>query len=724
MRTSVLIPSLLLFPLVLTPQVPQTGRRSRLLITERADATKLHALRGNTRSEANSKNDRGMVADSLPMEHMLMQLQRPAEQEQAAQQFVNQLHDPSSPSYHKWLTAAQFGEKFGPAQQDLATISSWLQSQGFTVNSVYPSGMVIDFSGTAGKVRKAFHTEIHNLTVNGEQHIANMSDPEIPAAFAAAVAGVVAMHDFKPHAMQKRHEFTTGTGNSASQALVPGDLATIYNLNPLFTAGVTGKGQTIAVIEDTDLYSDADWSTFRSTFGLTQYTNGSLITVHPASTGGSNNCLDPGVANGDDGEAILDAEWASAAAPDATIMVASCAGTRNTFGGMIAMQNLINGANPPAIMSISYGNCEVENGASANAAFSALYQQAVAEGVSVFVAAGDEGAASCDAGATGATHGIGVSGWSSTPYNVAVGGTDFADSFQGSVATYWNSTNSPTFSSALSYIPEIPWNDSCSSSLLASSFGYSTIYGANGFCSSNAARRNQLLAVAAGSGGPSGCATGSPSTFGIVSGTCQGYAKPDWQSGVLGIPGDGVRDIPDVSLFAGDGVWGHYYVTCWSNVRGGGSRCNGDPSAWGGAGGTSFGAPIMAGVQALVNQKTGSSQGNPNYRYYQLAAAEYGSSESTGCNSSNGNTTDSACVFYNVTQGDINVNCAGSQNCFGSTASATGGGRRGNGFGISSPDGALSTSTDSYSPAYSTGAGWNFATGIGSINAYNLVNSW
>ena len=137
MRTFVFIPLLLLFPLVLTPQVPQTGRRSRALINEKADASHFHTLRGNTRSEANSTNDRGMVADTLAMEHMLLQLQRPAEEEQAAQQYVNQLHDPSSPNFHKWLTAAQFGEKYGPAQQDLTTISTWLQSQGFTVNSVY-----------------------------------------------------------------------------------------------------------------------------------------------------------------------------------------------------------------------------------------------------------------------------------------------------------------------------------------------------------------------------------------------------------------------------------------------------------------------------------------------------------------------------------------------------------------------------------------------------------
>jgi subtilase family serine protease len=717
-----LIPLAFILPLALTPQVTTTGRRSRALITEPVDEARLHTLRGNTRSQANSQNDRGLVANNLAMDHMLLQLQRPGEQEQAAQQFIDQLHDPKSPNFHQWLTAAQFGQKYGPAKQDIDTISAWLQSQGFTVNTVYPSGMVIDFSGTAGQVRKAFHTEIHHLNVNGESHIANMSDPQIPAAFAPAVAGVVAMHDFRPHAMNKHRDFTLGSGNSANQAVVPADLATIYNLNPLFASGRTGAAQTIAVIEDTDLYSDADWSTFRTTFGLDKYTSGSLTTVHPVAVGGTNNCSDPGVANGDDGEAILDAEWASAAAPDAAIVVASCGSTRNTFGGLIAMQNLLNGDNPPAIMSISYGNCEAENGSSANAAFNSLYQQAVAEGVSVFVAAGDEGAASCDAGSSGASHGIAVSGWASTPYNVAVGGTDFGDAYHGSVATYWNTTNTSTFGSALSYIPEIPWNDSCASGLLASALGFSAITGTDGLCSSSTARQDKLLAVAAGSGGPSGCATGTPSKFGVVSGTCQGYAKPSWQSGLTGNPADGVRDIPDVSLFSGDGIWGHYYVTCWSNIRGGGASCTGDPSGWGGAGGTSFSSPIMAGIQALVNQKTGSRQGNPNYRYYQLAAQDY-SSGGAACNATNGNATADSCIFHNVTEGDISVNCAGSQDCFGSTVTTQQGGRRG-GFSIATANGALSTSGTSDAPAYAAAAGWNFATGIGTINALNLVNNW
>jgi subtilase family serine protease len=474
------------------------------------------------------------------------------------------LHNPASGKFHQWLTPSQFGAQFGPAASDIAQITGWLQGHGFRVNTIYPSGMTIDFSGTAGQVRTAFHTEIHHLQVNGVGHIANMSDPQIPAAFAPAVVGIVSLHDFMPRPTLVRKlttEYTIANCSTSAPttcyAVTPPDLATIYNFNPLFQAGTSGQNQTIYLIEDTDLYTTSDWTTFRSTFGLSAYTSGSLSTIHPAPPSGSNNCADPGV-NSDDIEAILDAEYASAAAPNARIVLATCADTNTTFGALFAIQNLINGANPPAIISLSYIECEAANGASSNAAFSAIYQQGVAEGTSIFVAAGDEDAGSCDYNGTAVTHGIGVNAYASTPYNVAVGGTDFSDTYSATNSTYWSPSNTSTYGSAKSYVPEIPWNDSCAGQLLATFEQYTTTYGSSGFC--NSRKGAGFLNNGGGSGGPSGCATGSPSpsTPEVVSGSCAGYAKPSWQSGVVGIPNDGVRDIPDVSLFAADGLWGHY----------------------------------------------------------------------------------------------------------------------------------------------------------------------
>ena len=132
-------------------------------------------LSGNVRPEANGANDRGRVPDGLPLTHMLLQLQRSPLQEQAAAAYVASLYDPASPNYHQWLTASEFGASFGVNPSDLAQIVSWLTSHGFTVNQVYPNGMLIDFSGTAGQIRAAFKTEIHDLSVNGAAHIGNMS---------------------------------------------------------------------------------------------------------------------------------------------------------------------------------------------------------------------------------------------------------------------------------------------------------------------------------------------------------------------------------------------------------------------------------------------------------------------------------------------------------------------------------------------------------------------
>ncbi|HVS88234.1 MAG TPA: protease pro-enzyme activation domain-containing protein [Candidatus Acidoferrum sp.] len=693
----------ILFPVSAASAQVEFGQRARARVTQNIDEGDRAALRGNTHPEAKAENDRGGVAEDLPLEHMLLQLKRAPEQEQTLQQFIDELQTKGSPNFHRWITAQEFGERFGLAKQDLDTITGWLESHGFKVNVVYPSGMVIDFSGTAGQVRKAFQTEMHHLEVKGEKHIANMSDPRIPAALASVVTGVVSLHDFKPHAMHKLHkartEFTfTDIFGSANYAVVPADLATIYNLNPLFSAGYSGQGQTIALIEDTNVFSASDWSTFRSTFGLSGYTSGSFAQVHPGS-----NCNNPGVIAPNDAEAILDAEWASAAAPNAAIVMAACADTSTTFGGLIAVQNLINAGSPPSIMSISYGQCETVNGAAANAAYSAAYQQAVAQGVSVFVAAGDSGAAGCDNSVAQATHGIGVNAFASTPYNVAVGGTDFSDTFSFTNAAYWNPTNTSTFGSARSYIPEIPWNDSCAGALLSSYLGYSPTYGSTSLCNDPFIGALVQTTVAGG-GGPSGCATGAPSASGVVSGTCQGWPKPSWQS-ILGNPNDGVRDTPDVSLFGADGLWGHFYVFCWSDTAKGGAACGSDPSAWSGAGGTSFASPIMAGIQALINQKAGGPQGNPNPVYYQLAAAEFGSTGSANCNSTTG--AASNCIFYDVTQGDMDVDCVG-PNCYLAGGAV----------------GVLSTSNTSFSPAYGTTTGWDFATGIGSVNAANLVNNW
>lgn len=614
LKVLALVSPMLVFTLGNNAQTAQP----RALITQAIDENRLVTLAGNTRPEANSKSDLGIVRDDLHLD-MYLQLKRSPEQELAAAQFVESLTDKMSPNFHKWITAAEYGQRFGAATEDIATVSRWLKSHGFTVNAIPTNDMVIDFSGNAGQVREALHTEIHTLNVAGERYFANMTDPQIPEALLPAVTGVVSLNNFRPQKMLvPRAQYTV---SSNEFPVVPGDLATIYNLNPAFSGGYTGQGQTVVVVEDTDLYNGTgDWSAFRQTFGLNQYTYGSLTQVHPAAgTGGT--CIDPGI-NGDDDEAALDVEWASAAAPNAAIVMASCSSTTN-FGGFIALQNMLtNGGALPSVVSISYGTSETYNGAAENAYINTLYQTAAAAGVSVFVSTGDSSAAVSDWDAELAIHGISASGFASTPYNVAVGGTDFGDYASGTTSLYWNSTNATYYNSAQSYVREIPWNDSCAGAVLANYEGLSTTWGSSSYCNST---YNEITDIG-GSGGPSGCATGAPSLSGVVSGTCAGYAKPSWQS-IPGNPSDGVRDLPDVSLFASNGFWGHYYVFCLSD----GASCAGPPSDWPGAGGTSFSSPIMAGIQAVINQALGvNNVGNPNPVYYEIGQNEYSASGGSG----------------------------------------------------------------------------------------------
>jgi subtilase family serine protease len=726
-RSEYLVFTLTLLSLTSVAYGQPAGRPTRV-IRETINAAKLVTLEGNTRPEANAQNDRGVVSDGFRMDHMLLQLKRSPERDAALKQYADELHDANSTNFHKWLTADQFAERYGVAQEDVDTVTGWLKSQGFWVDGVQLSGLTIEFSGTAGAVRSAYHTEIHNLQVNGVPHFANMSDPQIPAALEPAVAGIVSLHNFRPHPLLvPRGNYTFSNSNGTFHALVAGDLATIYNLNPVFAAGYTGKGQTIMVLEDTYVYSTADWDTFRKTFGLTKaFPFGTFSQVSPS---GRLTCTNPGFQGkptdpgyGDDSEAVIDAEWASAAAPNASIVLAACTDTSTTFGGLIALQNVLNGpfANLPSVVSISYGEAEASNGATANLAYQLAYLQAVVEGVSIFVSSGDEGAASADVG-NPSTHGIGISGFSSTPYNVSVGGTDFGYTPDGVPAsTYWNSTNSSTFSSALSYIQEIPWNDSCAGGLVASFLGITPLgLCNNSLVTSPSGSLNFLLNAVGGSGGPSGCAYGTPSTPGKVSGTCAGYLKPFWQFGLFGNPFDGVRDIPDVSLFASNGFWDAYYVVCWSNPDpnvGGGFTCTGAPSTWSGFGGTSFSSPIMAGIQTLINEKTHSKWGNPNFIYYALAQSEFGffGNGAGACNSNTVNKTHNTCIFYDITQGDNDVVCKADKsgnltNCYRPT---------GDTFGV------LSTSNSADKPAFTTNVGWDFTSGIGSVNAWNLVMNW
>jgi len=542
-------------------------------------------LPGNVHPLARPEFDTGRAPPSLPMEQMILVLKRSGDRQAELDRFLAGLHDPHSPDFHRWLAPEAFGERFGPSSDDIEAITGWLTSHSFTVESVANGKSWINFSGTVADVEAAFHTTIHTYVVNGELHYANAEDPSIPQGLADVVAGIASLNDFplKPmhHAvpLADQPDYTSGS----SHFLSPGDFAVIYDLNPLYAAGINGSGQSIAISGRTHP-SGTEWAAFRSMMGLPA--NSPTVIV---------NGRDPGDLGGDeDVEADLDVEWSGAVAVNATIKFVVSRSTHTTDGVSLSAQYIVDTVPLVApVMSTSFGACEAALGTTGNQFWNSLYSQAVAEHITAFVSSGDSGAAGCDAAdESTAVEGLAVNGLASTPYNVAVGGTEFNE---GS-GTYWSSSNNG-YTSALSYIPEVAWNES----------------GANG--------------------GSDLWSTGG--------GLSIEYTTPSWQV-APGVPSNDSRSVPDVALSSA----GHdaYLVETQGTLY----------EVYG----TSASSPSMAGIMALVVQETGEPQGNANTRLYQLANAQYGSGGVTvfhdttsGNNTVPGVTGYSAGTGYDLTTG-------------------------------------------------------------------------
>ena len=668
-------------------------------VVEAVDNARRVTLTGNVHPLARAEFDHGPADDVLPMTRILLLLKRGDDQEAALQSYLEQQQDKSSANYHVWLTPEQFGAQYGPADADIQAVTQWLGSQGFRIEKVYSGKTVIEFSGTAGQVRAAFGASIRNYLVNEKMYVANANDPQIPTALAPVVAGIVSLNNFprqshtritgqarkiagKP-GLEPLFTFPNGSGGNF-YGLAPGDFATIYNSKGLISSGNDGTGQTIAIVGETNI-DVADVSSFRTMFGLPGNFSASNVIL---------NGEDPGITSSDEeGEADLDTQWSGAVAPGATVDLVVSASTPASAGIDLSALYIIE-HNLAGVMSESYGLCEAALGTAGNAFYNSLWEQAAAQGITVVLSTGDNGSAGCDDfnTATVARQGLAVSGLASTPYNVAVGGTDFDQVNKWS--TFWSTSNATTGTdvigtSALSYIPEIPWNQNCAQI---------------GLTGCGATAPNGSLNIVAGSGGSSSV-----------------YGKPAWQMGVAGMPNDGHRDLPDISLFASPGFDGSGYIICQEDASGG-SPCSLSTGSLNFLviGGTSAAAPSFAGVMALVNQYQAAHggtnrQGNANYVLYALAKKSEASCTSSA-------TEATTCTFNDVVKGNSvlptgqsgvgtnSVPCqGGTPNCSATVATQTG---------------VLVEPTSATTEAWTVTAGYDLAAGLGSVNINNLATSW
>ncbi len=499
------------------------------------------------------QDDQGRVDPARVFHRMVLLLQGSDAEEQALQQMLAAQQDPSSAEYHQWLTPAEFGRRFGPSQNDLAALTGWLKGQGFMVEPAPSGRRYLIFSGSSGQVEAAFQTQMHRYAVGGVSYLANATPASVPRALAGVVKGVASLTSFHPMLPQSWpanvKEFQIQTGVAATG---PADLAAIYNSAPLNKAGVQGQGESVALIEESNIVLE-DLTDFRTVTGLPAATVNVIV-----------NGPDPGPLyyDGEEFEAIADTEYAGAMAPQATLNVVVTASTDLTQGILLSMFYAVDNMVSP-VTSLSYGGCETLNDAyyaSVPKAFAAAYEQGATEGISQFVSTGDYGGDACEG--LGLAAGYGVNAIGDSPWNVSVGGTEF-------IMPDPNTYFPPPSYTATGYIPERTWND----------------------------YENPLDGrPISGSGGVS-----------------INFTKPAWQSGP-GVPADGQRDVPDVSLLAGDNL---YYLTCEADI---GYDCA--KGEGGGVIGTSLGSPNWAAIQALVNQKNSlpGGAGNPNPTYYRLAA--------------------------------------------------------------------------------------------------------
>lgn len=693
------------------------------------------SLPGHVHRFAQRRFDAGEAPSTLRMGVFELRIAKtPAEQQALDALVVNQLN-PHSPEYHRWLTPLEYGSRFGASDATIAALSNWLKSNGFEVGHVPAGRSHLPFTGSKAQAEAAFHTQIHVFNVDGELHYANVTEPMIPADLKPVIAAIRGLNDFNPKpgakpmnsvprivwptlvgqdlgVLASPDTFYSGS-NQYPGYVGPTDFATMYDLLPVYQQGITGAGVTVGIAAQSDVKSSvlsAFWAAFAvagSNFGLSDQLFSSIPV--PASDGG----VDPGeTMDGNEDEAYLDTEIVGALAPGARLVLVRDQ-VATTAAQYIIDQNLA------AVLNLSFGQCEAAESA-ANTTVNAIWQQAASEGITVTVSSADAGVAACTADADVGTtndvnsNGFAVNGLASTPYDLAVGGTDFDPRTE---APYWSSTSQPgTLASAISHIPEIVWNGSCANPVFADAY---QIFDPIAFCNTSKLpggnTANPFIQVLGSGGGLSSCTTADSS------GNCTGgYAQPSWQAG-YGVGSFGARAIPDVSMIATRWLMCSYDTTPCDPTK-----PPTFPPATPGTikvlEGTSAAAPSVAAIIAMLDQtqitpavKDG-RVGLVNPLLYQLASPEYQNPAiQIQCDASKGSITSSLCVFFDITTGSNAQPCSVAKygaNAAGSMPASTCVSESGDATGIMEVNGTQD---------YVANIGFEIASGLGSINAAALI---
>jgi len=607
------------------------------------------ALPGSVSPHALAKSDVGRVASGTKISGITMYFKPSAEQQAALDALLKAQQTVGSSYYHKWLSPEEYANRFGLSDNDLARVQSWLEQQGFSVDRVANSHNSIRFSGTTAQVESAFQTELHNYKIDNQTHFANSAPISVPSALSGIIESVRNVDDFRPKpqvrfrsAQSTRVNPNFTSSQSGNHYLTPEDVATIYDINGAYNSGYTGTGQSIAVVGQSEV-DLSDIEHFQTAAGLA-VKDPSVILVPDSGTAE--------FSSGDEAESDLDLEYTGGIAKSAIIYLVYV-GNNSNYSVWDSLQYAIDTKIAP-IISMSYGGCEPDLSSSDYSAMESILEQGASQGQSVIVASGDTGSTACYAdlasntAPTAEEEELAVNYPASSAYVTALGGTEFPSAdVSTSSTTYWESASgSDAVSSAKSYIPEQVWNDDSSTVGVDDGSEY---------------------ALSAGGGGAS-----------ILT------ARPSWQSGVTGIPSGSYRLVPDISIDSSPDNAGYLYCSSDSTATGiTGSCSNGfrdsNDQYLTVAGGTSFAAPIFAGMLALINEKDNSTgQGLINSTLYSLAS----------------NSTTYASAFHDITSGN-NECTAGSSYC--------------------------ASAGESKYPATT---GYDEASGLGSVDLFNLLSAW